>query len=48
MDHSDWMLQVTRLVLTNQTALFQHSNATFKFVYAMGHLIWICLGHNGP
>ena len=24
MNHSDWMFQFTRLLLTNQSALFQH------------------------
>ena len=30
--HFDWLFQISWLFLTNQSALFQHSNATLKFV----------------
>ena len=33
--HSDWVLKVTWLVLTNQTALFQHSIATVLETFFM-------------
>ena len=36
MKHSDWLLQIVWLVLTNQSALFEHSYAALKFVYDIG------------
>ena len=40
---NNWLLKVTWLVLTNQTALFQQSYATLKFVNDIGSLSLIYL-----
>ena len=43
MELPDWRLQVMWLVLTNQSASFQRSNATLKFVYDIKSYIKIAM-----
>ena len=38
MKHYDWILQVMWQVLTDQSALFQSSHVTLKFVYEVGSM----------
>ena len=38
--HSDWLFQVSRLFLTNQSGLFQHSCPSLKIVYDISSRCW--------